>query len=102
MAGCRIEARDTENIGCRRSLPRSHLRGHCDPEGRYFFARKLRALGFPLEPRCLEIAARNSVMDGVPNACDRFRDSGKPVTGFSRPDLSKPNCSLTWRPPRHG
>jgi len=27
-------------------------------------------------------------MVGVPNACGRFRDSGKPVTGLSRLDLS--------------
>jgi hypothetical protein len=88
MAGCRIEARDSKNIGCRRSLPRSHRCGHAPRRGRYFFAHKLCGLGFLLEPRCLEIAARNSVMDGAPNACGRFRDSGKPVTGLSRPDLS--------------
>jgi hypothetical protein len=54
----------------------------------YFFARKPCALGFLPESRCREIAARNSVMDGVPNAYGRFRDSGKPVTGFSTLHLS--------------
>jgi hypothetical protein len=59
---------------------------------RYFFPRGLRALGFPLDPRWREIAARNSVMDGVPYACGRFRASGKPVTGLSKFDLY--TCSI--------
>jgi hypothetical protein len=53
------------------------------PSRRYFFAHKRLALGSPLESRCREIVARNSVMDGVPNARGRLRASGKPLIGLS-------------------
>jgi hypothetical protein len=76
--GCRIAARDTKTFAV----------GERERVSSHFFDRKLRAFGCLLEPRWREIAAWNSAMDGVPNACGRFRDSGKPVTGLSRPDLS--------------